>query len=74
MFQINDNLLGRCKIGATFASPTFEDRGRLQAHGKGVEIWLPPGQSLSRAQERDCHLTKNKSGPVTANLAYLITA
>ena len=58
---------------ATFVSPTFEDKGRLQAHGNGVEIWLPPGQSLSRAQERDCHLMENKSGPRHSYLAYLIT-
>ena len=63
IFDINDDILGRCKIRATFASPTFGDKGRLQAHGNGVEIWLPPGQSLSRAQEQDCHLMENKSGP-----------
>ena len=47
----------------TFVSPTFEDKGRLQAHGNGVEIWLPLGQSLSRAQEQDCGLNRSKSGP-----------
>ena len=41
----------------------FEDKGRLQAHGNGVKIWLLPGQSLSREQERDCRLTENKSRP-----------
>ena len=46
-----------------FGFPTFEDKGRLQAHGNGVEIWLAPGQSLSRAQERDRHLAENKSRP-----------
>ena len=46
-----------------FGFPTFEDKGRLQAHGNGIEIWLLPGQSLSREQERDCRLTENKSRP-----------
>ena len=41
----------------------LEDKGRLQARGNGVEICLLPGQSLSREQERDCHLTETKSGP-----------
>ena len=41
-FQANkDDILDRCKIRATFAPPTFEDKERLQAHGNGIEIWLP---------------------------------
>ena len=31
----------------------FEDKGRLQACCNGIKICLPPGQSLSRALERD---------------------
>ena len=33
-----DDILDRCKIRATFTPPTFEDKGRLQAHGNGIEI------------------------------------
>ena len=29
------------QIRATFASPTFEDKERLQAHDNGIEIRLP---------------------------------
>ena len=61
MFQINDNILGQCKIRATFAFPTFEDKGRLQARRNGIEICSLPGQSLSRGQEQDCRLTEDKA-------------
>ena len=38
-FQANkDDILDRCKIRATLAPPTFEDKERLQAHGNGIEI------------------------------------
>ena len=60
-FQINDDILGQCKIRATFAFPTFEDKGRLQARGNGIEICSLPEQSLSREQERDRHLTEDKA-------------
>ena len=39
----------------------FEDKGRLQACCNGIKICLPPGQSLSRALERDRHLMETKS-------------
>ena len=50
--------MGRCKTRATFAPPTFEDKGRSQAHSDGAEIRPLPEQSVSRAQERDCYLTE----------------
>ena len=33
--------MDRCKIRATFAPTTFEDKERLQVHGNGIETRLP---------------------------------
>ena len=52
-FQINDDILDHGKYRQHLPFLLFEDKGRLQAQGNGIKIWLLPGQSLSREQERD---------------------
>ena len=49
---IKDDILDRCKIRATFAPPTFEDKERLQAHCSGIEICLRGTISIKSARER----------------------
>ena len=52
---------GSWQVKTTLHFLLFEDKGRLQAHGNGIKIWLLPGQSLSRELERDWHLIEIKS-------------
>ena len=52
-FQANkDDILGRCKIKATFAPPTFEDKERLQADCSDIEIRLRGTISIKSSRER----------------------
>ena len=65
---IKDNILVRCRIGATFAPPTFEDKKRLQTDSKGIRSDFV-GQSLSWEHERDGHLPKANQNTTAARLA-----
>ena len=60
------------QVKKTFAFPTFEEKGRLQAHGNGVKIFLLPGQALQESKSEIATQQKTNQDPATADLAYLI--
>ena len=55
-----------------FGFPTFEDKGRLQVHGNGVEIWLPPDNLYQERKSEIATWRKTNQDPATVNLAYSI--
>ena len=55
-----------------FGFPTFEDMGRLQIHGNGVEIWLPTDNLYQERKSEIATWRKTNQDPATANLAYSI--
>ena len=60
--------MDRCKIRATFAPTTFEDKERLQAHGNGIETQLP-WDNLYQERKREITCAETNHDATAARLS-----